>query len=195
MKPLAIAAALLLALQAPPVLAQAAPAAPSDALVERFLAAIPDRDEIAAVASQIDAGELSRLVALNPGKEAKVRSILQSNLACTGPAVTEGTLRMLRTVARDLGAERLQKIISFYEGPDYAAFAALAPRMQNNPAPSAADKAALAKLMAAYPLQAFLEQMNRAAEIVAADPAFVAAGRKCATEQMEALEAAGLKAF
>lgn len=193
MKPLAIA--LLFALQAPPVLAQATAAAPSEALVERFLGAIPDRDEIAAVAREIDAGELSRLVALNPGKEAKVRSILQSNLACTGPAVTEGTLRMLRTVARDLGTERLQKLISFYEGPDYAAFAALAPRMQNNPAPSAADKAALAKLMAAYPLQAFLERMNRAVEIIAADPAFVAAGRKCATEQMEALEAAELKAF
>jgi hypothetical protein len=194
MKPLAIAAAALLALQAPPVSAQAAPAAPSEALVDRFIASIPDRGEIAAESTEIDPAELSRLVALNPGKEAQVRSILKSNLACTGPAVTAGTLRMLRTVARGLGAEKLQKLVSFYEGPDYAAFEALGTRMESAATPSAEDKAAMAKLMAAYPLQAFLEQMNRAGEIIAADEGFMTAAMNCASQQVDALTAAGLKA-
>ncbi|HEU0133849.1 MAG TPA: hypothetical protein VFR28_03425, partial [Allosphingosinicella sp.] len=144
--------------------------------------------------TEMDAAELERLTALNPGKEAKLRPILQADLDCTGPAVTAVTFRMLRTVARDLGAERLRKLISFYEGPDYAAFEALSKRMEANPAPSAEDKAALDKLMAAYPLQAFAERMGGAGETIAADQAFMSAAVKCAADRAAALQAAGLKA-
>lgn len=193
MKLLAIAAAGLIVLQAQPAPAEPVPAAPSEALIDRFIAVIPDREEIQAQSNEIDAGELGGLVALNPGKEAQVRAVLKSNLACTGPAVTAGTLRMLRTVARNLGAAPLQKLIGFYEGPDYAAFGALAARMEGNSTPSPEDSAAMAKLMGTYPLQAFLQQMSRAEEIIAADAGFMEAAMKCASAQMEALEAAGLK--
>ncbi len=190
MKAYAIAAAALLAIQPAPVAAQA----PSEALVERFIAVLPDRDEIDAPSSEVDPAELSGLVALNPGKEAQVRSILEANLACSNQAITAGTLRMLRTVARDLGEAKLTRLIGFYEGPDYDAFAALGARMAGNPEPSAEDQAALAKLMEAYPLQAWLDQLNRAQEIMTADQGFMAAAMNCAEQQMEALEAAGLKA-
>jgi hypothetical protein len=193
MKPFAPAAAVLLAL-AQPAFAQAPQAAPSEALVERFVASLPDQEEIRAVPTEIDPAELSRLLALNPGKEAQLRSILKANLACTGPAITAGTLRMLGTVARALGTERLQKLVSFYEGPDYAAFKALGLRMESAAAPTAQDKAAMAKLMAAYPLQAFLDQMNRAGDIIAADEGFMTAAMNCASQQVDALTAAGLKA-
>jgi hypothetical protein len=185
---LSIAAAALLALQA-----QAAEAAPSDSLVERFLAVLPDRDEISALSTEIDSGELAGLVALNPGKEAQIRPILQANLACTGPAISAGTLRMLRKVAQGLGEARLQRLVRFYEGPDYAAFRSLAGRMEGNAAPRPEDEAAMAKLMEAYPLKAFYEEMSHAEEIFAADQGFMSAAMKCASEQMAALEAAGLK--
>jgi hypothetical protein len=190
---LAIAAAALLALEAQPALAQGPDAAPSEALVERFLTVLPDRADIDTVSTEIDPAELSGLVALNPGKEAQLRAILQANLACTNPAIVAGTLRMLRTVARDLGEARLQRLVSFYEGPDLAAFTALGSRMEGNATPSPEDKAALAKLMEAYPLKAFYDRMNRADEIIAADEGFMTAAMKCASEQMAALEAAGLK--
>ena len=190
MKLLAVAA--FFALQAQP--AAPAPAAPTEALVDRFIAAIPKWEESVRADADIDADELSRLVALNPGKEPQLRAILKANLACSGPAVTAVTIRMLRAVARDLGPERLQKLIGFYEGPDYAAFEALGTRIQGQAAPSAQDKAAIAKLMATYPLQAFLDRMNRAPEIIAADEAFMTAAMKCASEQTDALTAAGLKA-
>ncbi|HEX8626457.1 MAG TPA: hypothetical protein VF782_15450 [Allosphingosinicella sp.] len=193
MKPFAIAAAALFAL-AQPALAQAPTAAPSEALVERFVASLPDQEELRAVPTEIDAAELSRLLALNPGKEPQLRSILKANLACTGPAVTAGTLRMLRTVARALGAERVQKLVSFYEGPDYAAFKALGLRMESGAVATPQDKGAMAKLMAAYPLQAFLDQMNRAGDIIAADEGFMTAAMNCASQQVDALTAAGLKA-
>ncbi|HEX8240552.1 MAG TPA: hypothetical protein VF574_12500 [Allosphingosinicella sp.] len=193
MKLLAIAAALL-ALQAQPGLSQAPEAAPSEALIERFIAVLPDRGEIDKAVGEIDPVELDRLTALNPGKEAELRSILQANLACTGPAATAGSLRMLRTVARNLGDEKVRKLISFYQGPDYAAFAALAARMDGKGKPAAEDSAALAKLMGAYPLQAFHEQLGRAEEIIAADEGFMSDAMKCASEQVEALATAGLKA-
>ncbi|HLL31539.1 MAG TPA: hypothetical protein VK403_11130 [Allosphingosinicella sp.] len=194
MKPLAIAIAALLAVQPYAGEAQTAQAAPSEALVERFVASLPDQEEIHAAPTEIDAAELNRLLALNPGKEAQLRSILKANLACTGPAVTAGTLRMLRTVARALGTERLQKLVSFYEGPDYAAFKALGLRMESAAVPVAEDKAAMAKLMAAYPLQAFLDHMNRAGDIIAADQGFMTAAMNCASQQVDALTAAGLRA-
>jgi hypothetical protein len=194
MKPLAIAAAALLFLQPQSGYAQAAPAAPSEALIDRFIAVLPDRDQIDSAGGEIDPAELSRLAALNPGKEAQVRSILQANLACTGPAATAGSLRMLRTVARNLGDAKLSKLIDFYEGPDYAAFGALAARMEGKASPSAEDDAAMAKLMGTYPLQAFHEQLSRAEEIIAADQGFMTAALNCASEQVDALTAAGLKA-
>lgn len=200
MKPLAIAAAFaLLALQPQPALAQepgpaqAPEAAPSEALIDRFIAVLPDREAISEAGEEIDAGELSRLTALNPGKEAQVRAILQKNLACTGPEITAGSLRMLRTVARNLGEDRLKKLVGFYAGPDYAAFAALAARMEGKATPSAEDSAAMAKFTGTYPLQAFHGQLSRAEEIIAADQGFMTAAMKCTSEQIEALEAAGLK--
>lgn len=188
-----LAAAAFLALQAQPLPAQAPPAAPSEALIDRFIAVIPDREEFEKPPTDIDEAELTRLVALNPGKEAQVRKVLKANLACTGPAVKAGGNRLLRTVAKELGEENLKRLVSFYEGPDYAAFKALAGRMEGNAKPSAEDSAALARLMGTYPLQAFIDRMGRAPEIFAADEGFMTAATKCASEQMEALEAAGLK--
>lgn len=197
MKPFAAAAALLFVTVQPASAEPAAPAAataPSEALVDRFIAVIPDRDQIDSVSTEIDAGELAALVALNPGKEAQIRPILQANLACTGPAISAGSLRMLRTVARNLGEEKLKRLIAFYEGPDYAAFAALAARMEGKDKPSAEDSAAMAKMMGAYPLQAFHAQLNSAPEIIGADQGFMEAAMRCATEQVAALDKAGLKA-
>lgn len=193
MKPLLFAIALF-ALHGPAAAAEPAKGAPSEALVDRFIAAIPDREALTAAEGEIDAGELERLTALNPGKEAQLRKILESNLACTGPAITAGTMRMLRTLARDLGEEKLKKLVGFYEGPDYAAFSALALRMESGAAPSAGDKAAMAKFMAAYPLQDFMDGMNRAGQIIAGDEVFMTAAMDCAEKQMAALEGAGLKA-
>ena len=194
MRPFVIAAAAaLLLFQSQSAPAQAPGPAPSEALVERFLAVLPDRDQIDALAGEVDPAELSALAALNPGKEAQVRSILEASLACSGEAISAGTLRMLRTVARDLGEAKVERLIRFYEGPDYAAFAALGPRMDGAAKPSPEDQAALARLMEAYPLQDWLDRLNGAQAIFEADEGFMSAALKCAGEQTKALEAAGLK--
>ena len=102
---------------------------------------------------------------------------------------------MLRTIARDLGEARLQKLVSFYEGPDYAAFGALAARMEGKATPSRRRQGGAGEmLMAAYPLQAFLERLNRPKRSSPPTRGFMTAAMKCASEQMDALTAAGLKA-
>ena len=194
MKPFAIAVAALLSLPSQPASAEAPESPPSAALVDRFIAVLPDRDAIGAAGEELDAAELSRLVALNPGKEAQLRVILQRNVACTGPEIVAGSLRMFRTVAGNLGAAKVRRLIAFYEGPDYAAFAALAARTEGNPAPSPKDKLAMDKLLRDYPLQALNEQLSKAGQIFAADQAFIGAAMKCATEQRDAMTTAGLKA-
>ncbi|HEX8620411.1 MAG TPA: hypothetical protein VF718_00415 [Allosphingosinicella sp.] len=194
MRPFAIAAAAaLLAVQPGPGLAQPPGAPPSEALVERLIAVLPDAAQLDSGGAEVDPAELGALVALNPGKEAQVRSILEANLACSGEAISAGTRRMLRTVAGDLGEARVKRLVDFYQGPDYAAFEALGTRMSATPTPSAEDRAAMAKLMEAYPLQAWLDGLNRAQEIIAADEGFLGAAMKCAEQQMNALESAGLK--
>ncbi|HEX8574317.1 MAG TPA: hypothetical protein VF759_16365 [Allosphingosinicella sp.] len=192
MKALATAA-FLLALAAPPAFAQAEEAPPSEALVDRLLAVLPDSGELSDVGLEVNEGELSGLVELNPGKEAQVRAILQANLPCSRKAATALTERMLRTIARSLGEAKLARLVAFYEGPDYAAFTALAARMNDSAAPTAEDKAAMAKLMEAYPLQAYHDALGRSGEVIEADEHFMEEATKCASEQMAALEAAGLK--
>ncbi|HEX8263057.1 MAG TPA: hypothetical protein VF547_09310 [Allosphingosinicella sp.] len=193
MRPFAAAAAALLVLQAPPLAARAAKAPASEATIDRFLAVLPDRGEIDSPSAEVDPAELGALAALNPGKEAQVRSVLEGNLACSNEAISAGTRRMLRTVAGDLGEAKVKRLADFYAGPDYAAFEALGARMNAAATPSAEDQAAMAGLMEAYPLQAWLEGLNRAQEIIAADEGFLTEAMKCAELQMNALEAAGLK--
>jgi hypothetical protein len=194
MKPLAALATLLLALQPQAGLARAAGKPPGAALVERFIAVLPDREALDSAGEAIDPAELDRLSGLNPGKEAQLSAILRRNAACTAPEIVAGSLRMFRTIARNLGEAKVRRLIQFYEGPDYRAFAELTPRVEGNPAPSAKDSAALAKLMADYPLEALNEQLGRAQEVFTADQAFMGAAIRCATEQRDSLEAAGLRA-
>ncbi|HYI39189.1 MAG TPA: hypothetical protein VE053_02600 [Allosphingosinicella sp.] len=193
MKPLAAVAAVLLLLPPQVGTAQASEAPPDKALVDQFIAVLPDRDALDAGGEEVDSAELSRLVALNPGKEAQLRAILEKNIDCTAPEITAGSLRMLRTVARNLGEARVRRLIGFYEGPDYAAFRALAVRMEGQAAPSARDSAAMARLMRIYPLQALQDQLGRAEAVFTADGEFMSAAIRCAAEQMDAMEAAGLK--
>lgn len=184
-------AALLIALQAQPASAQA-PDAPSAALVERFIAALPDREALAAAGAELDSTELARLSALNPGREAQLRAILRRNAGCTGPVIAAGSLRVFRTIAGNLGEDGVRRLIAFYEGPDYAAFAALAARMKDAPKPEAKDKAALDRLMRAYPLDALNAQLGQAGQVFAADQEFIGAVTKCVNEQRDAMTAAGL---
>src|SRR3954465_6754145 len=68
-----------------PALAQT-PAAAPDALVERFIAALPHQEEFDPPATA-DARRLAQFGALNPGREQEVRTILTAEATCSAPAI------------------------------------------------------------------------------------------------------------
>ena len=129
--------------------------APSPALVERFMAAIPDAQRLSQVDGTADPAELARLSRLNPGKAEAIRPVLEAYAACSSPinnAISEAGLRF---AAQQLGRAKLEQLIRFYEGEDFRRLAALTPRLEAGQTPTAADQAELERILAAYPLAEF----------------------------------------
>jgi hypothetical protein len=63
-------------------------------------------------------------------------------------------------VARQLGDEKLGRLIAFYEGEDKARLNALMARTSQGETLPAADEAELERIMSAYPLTEFAEAFN-----------------------------------
>jgi hypothetical protein len=149
----------LVALLAMPVFAEAAP--PSDALIDRFMAALPQPDPPGAPAPS--PGEVARLETLNPGKSALIRPILDAYEACAAAESRTQAVALVRQVARALGEAKLLRLTEFYEGPNFVAFEALGARITKGEEVPAAEKAEFERLIAAYPLSDFRETMMRVA--------------------------------
>jgi hypothetical protein len=185
---LPIAAALLAF--SPQAEAQPGPAPASDALVETLLSVLPDRAQLGKIGDP-DPAEVEALNALNPGREAQVRTILADFETCIAPAYGEGIRRMIRSAARSLGEAGLKRLIEFYRN-DPAVMGPLFERLRG-PAPSAADKAEEARLIAAYPLREYAQAFERAKAEAAGDQLFLAAATRCLDARDSAILEAGLK--
>src|SRR4051794_3101644 len=112
---LLLSATCLALLAAAPVSAPAQTAAPvSEAMVDRLIRALPHQEEFKIV-PKFDEQQLARLQALNPGHDQDIRSILMAHATCMAHPTEEATMRALRAVARNLGAEKLGRLIAFYE--------------------------------------------------------------------------------
>ena len=136
--------------------ADPAPAeAPSPALVDRFMAAIPDAHRLSQVDGTADTAELARLSRLNPGKAEAIRPVLEAYAECASPinnAISESGLRF---AARQLGQAKLEQLIRFYEGEDFRRVVALTERMQPGGTLPSAEQAELERILATYPLAEF----------------------------------------
>ena len=164
-----------------------ADAPPSPELVDRFIAALPDRQR---PLDEIDPADLDRLVQLNPGREADLRPILQAHVGCTAPLMSASTDRMLHQVAGHLGTANVEALIRLYQGPDLARFGMLAEKADKNPQESAEFE----RLMTVYPVQAFMEAMQAASTSAFLDEPFFEALNACDRARAEALARAGLRA-
>lgn len=179
-----------------PASAQPAPSAASSpvdqALLDRFVAALPESREQLAALGEVDSDLLRRFTALNPGRDGDVLPLVQAYARCSAPALRNGTVRLIEEVGRQLGRERVERLIAFYGGPDFEAFARIAPSVQAGN-PSAAESAELLRILTAYPLIEFRATMQRLGESVGPDDQFAAAITRCATTLRQALEARGLR--
>ena len=177
MYPVLIAAALSLA---------QAEAPPSPQLVERFIAALPERQN---PIGQVDPAELARFAQLNPGREGDIHPILEAHARCTAPVREASTNLMLRLVAARLGTTSVEALIRFYEGPDLLRFGALAAKTDR----SAEENAELERLQRAYPLEALMEAMQTAGMDAFNDDSFFNAMDACDRTRDGALAGARLR--
>jgi len=182
----------LAALAAQPAAAHAAPPPPVDeARFQHFLKVLPDAKESPPAGA--DPAELAGLARRNPGREKEIEAILAADARCTAPARQAATLRMARATADRLGRERLDRMIAFYEGPDFARFAALGPDRPADKPLSAAEKAELDRIVAAYPLREFAEALRAGSDSLFTDAAIGAVFARCADARMAAFARAKLE--
>ena len=132
----------------------------SEATIERFLAALPNADRLEAGEPAADPAELERLGALNPGRIDEIRPVLERFEACTAPISRAGTRRVLRSIARQLGEEKVAQLIAFYEGEDFVRLDALMARTGQGATASAEEQAEMEQIMAAYPLNEFMQALQ-----------------------------------
>jgi hypothetical protein len=148
---LPILAALLIA-ATDPAPAEASAAPPSEALIDRFMAVIPEAQSLREVNRTADPAQLARLARINPGKEDVIRPVLEAYSACASPINNAMTLSGLRFAAQRLGSTRLEQLIRFYQSEDLGRLGALVPRLQAGETLPPADQTELERILAAYPV-------------------------------------------
>ena len=181
----------LLALQVPSG-ASVPPVEPAEeALVDRFMAAIPPERNSAR--EEFEAQVLAAFEAANPGREAEVRRLIEAEAACVAPLEAELSRATLREVARGLGDDTLARLIAFYESADFDRMEALGRRAEGGAALSEGERADLSAIMIRYPLEAFNQAMlAHSADLIGGHPLFEKM-TICHTRRVRAMEEAGLR--
>jgi hypothetical protein len=164
----------------------------SEALYQRFVASLP-KDSWDGPPSP-DPEAVGRLIALNPGKEARIGAILGAFDKCAGPAAAAAMERVYRLAVQSplLGAEKVERLTAFYGGGGWAPFKALRDRIAKSGSPAPADLAEMERLTAAYPLVDYSRSLVIAALNANHQGAF-AAHEACETERNAALAKAEVK--
>lgn len=174
---------------APTTPAPVAPAPASEALVERFMAALPEAQRLNRVDRTADRQELDRLGAMNQGRADDIRPILEEFAACASAARNKAIADVLRRAARQLGEEKLGRLIQFYEREDVAALREM--MAQGTAALSDAQRAEAARIAATYPVAEFADLLEPGPTLWRAD--FMREEGRCAATRDAALERAGLR--
>ncbi len=174
-------------------LVQAPAAPPPEALVERFIAVLPDVAMARVVDRTPDPQELERLTALNPGRGADVRQVLEEKRACSSANENEAAIAVLRRAAHSLGSASLERIIAFYESADYPRFNELTKLAQQGETLSPEQVAQLERMDATYGLASFYEASKAQMAAIGDDTAFTRGVMRCRSEAEAALGRLQLK--
>ena len=103
------------------------------------------------------------------------------------------TRRGLSRLAAQMGAEKVGRLIAFYEGEDFGRFAALTTRLEQGEGLSTDEQAELDRIGAAYPVYEFAERMQTDLPSAMADAITFDARSRCGDEKAAALERLGLQ--
>ena len=151
-----------------------------DAVIDRFMAAIPDPG------SDPDPEQLAYFITLNPGRDADIAPVLQSFAECRNAYAA----RALRNVAASLGSERLARLTAFYEGEDFRALDRITSRPEEEL--TAQEQAERDRIISAYPIEDFVAAMQPSNPAFSMDEA-MAMLDQCERERDEALQRQGLR--
>lgn len=164
----------------------------SEAQYQRFVASLPEGAWDGP--PKPDAETVKRLIALNPGKEARIEAILGAFDRCAEPAAAAAMDRVYRLAVKSplLGAEKIERLTAFYSGGGWAPFVALRDRIASSKPPAAADLAEMERLTAAYPLADYSTSLTVAALNANRQGAFKAHER-CEAERNAELAKAGVQ--
>lgn len=180
----------LAAILGQPVQAQTAPI--GDALMDRFIAALPDprRGQV----PPADPEEVARLEALNPGQSDAIRAVLDEGQHCLAPEVEAASLRAIRVIAERLGAAKVEQLIQFYQGEDARTLRALGDRTDRGETLSGEENARMMRILAAHPEAVeFGRAMQNSGQILTDDRVFMEGARRCAINKRNALQQRGLR--
>lgn len=170
---------------------QAQPPA-DEASIDRFMAVLPDAETLDDERGP-DPGEMERLRALNPGREAQVETIMIANAHCRSAIVNRKTEELLRGIARGLGQEKLERMIAFYEGPESARADHLFDRIENGEELSPAEQAEADSILARYPIEEMMDGLDNLHLAIGKDQAFLDGLTACDRERTEAFTQADLR--
>jgi hypothetical protein len=136
------------------------PAEPSPALVDRFIAAIPEAQRLGLDGRSNDEAEARMLITINPARAAEIRRIADTHAACAAPLLARTTENGLRWLALRLGDGPLTRIIQFHESGDALFLGELEERSRGGEAPNATDQARVERIFAEYPLRDYFEAIE-----------------------------------
>ncbi|HEX8642615.1 MAG TPA: hypothetical protein VF702_01735 [Allosphingosinicella sp.] len=177
--------------EAPAQRPNSAPAPISEALVERLIAAYPDRPRHAVRTA--DPALLERIEAANPGRRDSIREILIEDRRCTAPIYRAGNAALFREIAQVLGPDKVERLIRFYEGPAYRRYRQLVARNGRGIA-TAPERSELARIVGDYQVSAFYEAFEAVAPRVRRELEASEGLVRCASALRASLEGAGLRA-
>lgn len=190
MKPFA-ALGICLALLAAPAFGQTQTQTPERAaLLARLKVAIPKTN--APPFGARDADEVRQtLLPLNPGREAEVEALASAKFTCLNSQMTDAFVLdlIVSSVDQRMTQPEIERLVTFYEGPEYKALAALDGRPADDPAKQAAG----VKLAAEPAFLSFMRAMQGGITDYMGKPGVMDSILACDTTYREALEKSGLK--
>ena len=165
----------------------------SDALVERFMAVIPDSNALRNPQWDIDPAQVTRLTELNPDRAVDIEAVRETYRRCTSPTAAAVTLRLFRDTAGGLGDEKLGRLIAFYQSEDFTKLRGISERGEAGETLSEAGMAEAERITSAYPVRDYMESLSRAQMALFQDEALVGTILRCEEEMRSALASRGLR--
>lgn len=164
-----------LSLMAAPSVAQA----PAEPAIDRLIAALPDSETHAPVDQERIESELARLSAINRGKSDAIRPILEAEELCGTNAIEAATLKVLREVATQMGAQKVARLTQLYEGEDSRLLDRLMAKSGSGESLTDAEVGEMGRLLATYPFAEFRNGTREKAQLIDRNQDFVAAVMQC----------------